>query len=224
MLKPRKKISKKEIKKDPLLETIYNIETKLRDNRRTYLRFAVGIIVILIVIVTLNNRRLKTIEASETLLGEALVSLEIGDLDNVRFQLEELIDEYGNTDSGTRGYYFWGKFNYEQQDYEAAKSGLSTFIAESSDKLLLPAAHRMLAEIYRQEGDDEKVEEHLRQAIKTSEIRSVKQTNQLDLAAYLLEKSESDEALSIVDEVLESDELEASIRQNAEKLLGHLKG
>ncbi|NOZ04138.1 MAG: tetratricopeptide repeat protein [FCB group bacterium] len=224
MLKPRKKITKKEIKKDPLLETIYNIETKLRDNRRTYLRIAVGIIVLLIVIITLNNRRLKAIEESETLLGEALVSLEIGDVDNARYQLEELIDEYGSTESGTRGYYFWGKFNYEQQDYEAAENALSTFVAESSDKLLLPAAHRMLAEIYRQEGNDAKAEEHLRKAIETSEIRSVKQNNQLDLAAYLMEKNETDEALSIVDEVLASDELETTIRQNAEKLLGRLKG
>ncbi len=224
MLKPRKKITKKEIKKDPLLETIYNIETRLRENRRTYLRIVVGIIVLLVVVITLNNRRLKAFEASETLLGEALVSLEIGDLDNARYQLEELIDEYGNTDSGIQGYYFWGKFNYEQQDYEAANNALSTFVAESSNKLLLPAAHRMLAEIYRREGDDAKVEEHLRQAIKTSEIQSVKQNNQLDLAIYLMEKNKTDEALAIVDKVLESEELGDIIRQNAEKLLGRLRG
>ena len=37
MLKPKRKITRKEIKKDPLLETIDSIEAKFEKNKRKYI-------------------------------------------------------------------------------------------------------------------------------------------------------------------------------------------
>ena len=48
MLKPKRKITRKEIKKDPLLETIESIEAKFEKNKKTYGNVAILVFLVLI--------------------------------------------------------------------------------------------------------------------------------------------------------------------------------
>ena len=48
MLKPQRKITRKEIKRDPFLETIDKIEYNFEQNKKTYLKIALGIIAVII--------------------------------------------------------------------------------------------------------------------------------------------------------------------------------
>ena len=57
MLKPKKNITKKEIQKDPLLETIDKFQAKVENNKQFYSKIVIGLlsIVILISFLVRNN-------------------------------------------------------------------------------------------------------------------------------------------------------------------------
>ncbi len=48
MLKPQRKITRKEIKRDPFLETIDKLEYSFEQNKKTYLNIVLGIIAVII--------------------------------------------------------------------------------------------------------------------------------------------------------------------------------
>ena len=49
MLKPKKAITKKEIQKDPLLETIDQFQAKVEKNKRLYINIVLGLIAVVLI-------------------------------------------------------------------------------------------------------------------------------------------------------------------------------
>ncbi len=72
MLAPKKKITKKEIKQDRLVETYFKFKTFYEENQKTIL-IAVGslVVIILLVIYLVNRSKERDIE-STTLLGSVI--------------------------------------------------------------------------------------------------------------------------------------------------------
>ena len=79
MLKPKKQITKKEIQKDPLLETIDQFQAKVEQNKQLYTKIIIGILSFIVLVTLLvRNDRLNNAEA-DTALGLALISIDKGD-------------------------------------------------------------------------------------------------------------------------------------------------
>ncbi|HIB29289.1 MAG TPA: hypothetical protein EYO24_02100, partial [Candidatus Marinimicrobia bacterium] len=82
MLKPKAKFTKKEMKKDPLLETINTVFEKYNEHKSMIFRAGIGIIALTVIIVFLFNRQGSQQKPADILLGNALVSLDTGDIEN----------------------------------------------------------------------------------------------------------------------------------------------
>ena len=94
MLRPKKKITKKEIQRDPFLETVDQAQAHLEENRSKYLQVGIAIVALLIGFnVISNNSQIRKKEASSS-LGDALLTLDINDQTTAQFQLETVINEY----------------------------------------------------------------------------------------------------------------------------------
>ena len=94
MLKPKKAITKKEIQKDPLLETIDQFQAKVEKNKQLYTNIVLGLIaVVLLSAFLVRNNRINSNEA-DTALGIALISLDKGDYTTASFQLENIINDF----------------------------------------------------------------------------------------------------------------------------------
>ena len=48
MLRPKKKITRKEIQRDPFLESVDQAQAHLEDNRSLYLKIGIGLIAVLL--------------------------------------------------------------------------------------------------------------------------------------------------------------------------------
>jgi len=76
MLKPQRKITRKEIKRDPFLETIDKIEYNFEQNRKTYLYIALGLIAVIISVnVLLNKQGQKDIDSNLIYLSNININL-----------------------------------------------------------------------------------------------------------------------------------------------------
>jgi predicted negative regulator of RcsB-dependent stress response len=222
MLKPKKKITKKEIKKDPFLETLYNIRQNFEKNRKLYTQGLIGIVAVIVVVFFLNNRIKSITTDSTTLLGQAMVSYEIGDIENALFQFEQLTDVYGKYKNGKVAYYYLGKIYFDRSEVDLAEQYLTDFVERSDHPILLNPAYVMLADIAVKNEESAKGVAHLRQAVKHSSHNEVLFHSQLRLAELLIDNNNEAEAAELVSEILDSDNLPYKIKQYAEEISGRL--
>ena len=147
MLRPKKKITRKEIQRDPFLESVDQAQAHLEENRSLYLKIAIGIIVALLFFNTRSNRQAQySIEASAS-LGKALVTLDQGDKSSAKFQLETVYNEFDGTSSAYTASYYLGKIKYDAGEKLEAQGYLSSFLKKNRKDPLAHSAILMLADI-----------------------------------------------------------------------------
>lgn len=133
MLAPKKKITKREIKQDRLVETYFKAKTFFEENQKTIL-IAVGslVVVVLLTIYFVNRSKERDIE-STTLLGNVIPIYEQGQyqqvIDGIPAKkikgLKEIAEEFDGTEAGeaakiflANAYYFLGKYDEALKYYK----------------------------------------------------------------------------------------------------------
>lgn len=222
MLKPRKKITRKELKKDPFLETVYKTSEHFRKYQRRYVRFGLGgLVIIILLVVVIRNQQYKG-ELAEAALGKALVEFDQGDIDNAVLQLEMILDDFGSTRSGNLARYFLGRYYFHSGDYATAKTYLQEFTEGTAQELVLGSAYHMLASIYAQEGDWAAARRAFDKAIKNAVSPAESQEYELAKAVFLLKRQEVAAAQEIVDRILDEVPERTPIHDQAAELAGRL--
>jgi tetratricopeptide (TPR) repeat protein len=222
MLKPKVKITKKEMKKDPLLETINTVFEKYNEYKSMIFRAGIGIIALTVIIIFLFNRQGSQQKPAAILLGNALVSLDTGDIENAQFQFEVLTGEHGSTRSGKTSNYYLGSIYFDKGDYDDAKTYLEQFINSASENILLSSGHFMLSNIYKRESNQDKEEEHLELAVKFSSIPHNRHSLELALAELYVDKGTEEMAMEIVQKILNLENISSGNKKKAEELSGFL--
>ncbi len=224
MLKPKKKMTKKELKKDPFLEFVNDAQNWFSERKKLIYRVAIGIAAVIIMIYLTGNSRANSNTEANALLGKAMLSQDLGDFENSRFQLQTLIDDYSGTTAGKQGSYYLGKLLYDEADHAEADKYLTDFIKKGEAPELLTAAYKMLADIAQGNGNNDLAEEYYSKgaAIANGTVYSHEIT--LLYANQLNSNGKSDKALKIVNRILEEDDLLFSTQKMAEELKGKIEG
>jgi len=224
MLKPKRKITRQEIQKDPFLEFINDTQQWLKDNKKLLYQVVFGILAVVIVVYFLRNTRSTSNTEGEALLGKALLSQDMGDVENTKFQLQSLVDDYEGTKAGLEGNYYLGKIAFENGENEIAKEFLNEYVKKGDNSILVTTAYKILYEIAATEKDNIQAEEYLLKGTKYAEGTVYSQEMSLLLANQLIENGKNDKAEKIVDNVLEQEDIIFSIKKIAEELKGRLNG
>ena len=222
MLKAKAKFIRKEMKKDPLLETVNRVFEKYNKNKSMILRVGIGIITLTIIIVFVFNRQASRQKPADILFGNALVSMDTGDIENAQFQFEVLTDEHGSTRSGKISQYYLGSIYFDKGDYENAKTRLEQFINSTSENILLSNGHFILSNIYKRESNQRKEEEHLELAVKFSSFAHNRNSLELALAEFYAYGGKERMAMNIVQMILNLENLSSGNKKKAEELIGLL--
>lgn len=220
MLKPKRKITRKEIQRDPFLETVDKLESNINKNRKIYINIAIGSIIALIVFNVIKNKQSERLIMADAALGRALVAIEQGDLDNAQFQLETIISEYdGGTSALVSGYHL-GKIKFEEGDFNSAENYLVLYMEERPVNIFIPGASKMLAAIAITNGDRDGAEKYLDKGIELASRETDKLALNLEKVRLILNDNRGSEARSIVEQVLSAENISPRIKQKAEELLG----
>jgi len=108
MLKPKKKISKKEIKQDKLVTRFMQVETWTLDNQKLLTYVGLGVAAVILIVFVWSDR-LSTMESEgASRLGAILPVYNNGDMQQAidgvpargTFGLRSIVEEYGSTDAG----------------------------------------------------------------------------------------------------------------------------
>ena len=138
MLKPKKKITRKEIKKDALLTTYVKITSFYAENKK-YISYAVTALVVIVIgiIIYVNNKKANNDKAA-TELGKVFAIYDGASSDVRQYKmaidgqpergmmgLKAIVDNYGNTESGelarfylANAYYYLGNYDEALKQYD----------------------------------------------------------------------------------------------------------
>ena len=140
MLKPKKKVTKRELKQDKFVLFTLKAKNFIEDNARILMRVAVGVL-ILIVLVSfyVRSKRSASVEAS-AMLGEAQLAYNLGDVKRTETVLKTLINEYEGVTAAGQGCFFLAKLYWERDDFANAKIYFKKYIDDYAEDDILTAA------------------------------------------------------------------------------------
>ena len=109
MLKPQRKITRNEIKRDPLLDTLEKIESGFENNKKIVTN--AGLLIIAFVVGTYifyNNSKQNDLE-SNSAIGIAMIAYSNADYENAKFQFETVVSNFNGTNGSNIAHYFFGQ-------------------------------------------------------------------------------------------------------------------
>jgi len=162
MLKPKKKISKKEIKEDRLVTSYFEATNWYQANKKLVNGVLTGVVILAIVIVAyMNNVSSNNLKAT-TELGKVLPYYDQGKFDlaiggnlqdNIR-GLQSIVEEYGSTKAGELAGFYLANSYFAQGDFEKAlKYYLSVDV---KDDMITASALAGAGACYEAKGDNAK--------------------------------------------------------------------
>ena len=220
MLKPKKKITKKEIKRDPFLETVDKIEYSIEKNKNTYINIVIGIIVMLVGGNLFLKNQIDKENSANSTLGLALVAFDNGDFENAKFQLESILLDYSNSKSANVANYYLGKIAFENKDFSNSMVYLDRFFNSGKLDILIPGAVKMLSNIELKNNNKEKAISYINEGINNSKSVNAKIDLNLYKALVLIKEENKKLALNVL-EVLNNDyDLSVNQKRLYEELIG----
>ena len=145
MLKPKKKILRKEIKKDPVLEKISQAEHFVRENGKMLFYILIALIVVVVLSVAMIKSKKRANREAAGQLGMAEVAFASGDVDNAIVQFEALIDKDPGTKSAGMATILLAQAYISKDDYPSADENFRKYIDNyGHEDMLLATAYNGL--------------------------------------------------------------------------------
>ena len=220
MLKPKRKITRKEIKKDPLLETIDSIEAKFEKNKKIYGNAAILVLLVIVGGYIFTNKQNQNKIDSNSSLGLAMVAYSNMDYENAKFQFESIISDFKNTSSANSSSYFLGKIAFEKGDFINSSLHLNDFLKNSDDDILVSGAIKLLTEISLKNNNLEEALRNLDNATRYKFSNSTMLELELMKVSTLLLMGDSKKGKIILEKIENQKDLPSHIRQRIEELYG----
>lgn len=122
MLKPQKrKINKKDLKKDPLLDSLLTAQTFYEENKNRIIYSAIGALVVVLIIMSGSSMMESTEMEATTLLGKAQVEFDQFNYNKSRDFLNTLKENYSGTNAAEQGIFLLANLNFNEQRFEEAR-------------------------------------------------------------------------------------------------------
>ena len=222
MLKPNRKILKKEIKKDPFLETVEKFENGFKDNRKTIVNVSFFFVAIAVIgSIYVNNQNEIELD-SISAFGAALVAYSNSDYENAKFQFESILSNYKGTESEIFSNYYLGRIAYDLGEYNEAKFLLNDFLDNTEKTTFVCGAIKQLVEISFNENDFSNSLDIIAKA-KRFDINSVSKLELKILKINTLIKMDDLQGAKIeIEKVLNSKNIPSNIEQKINEFEGLL--
>jgi len=151
MLTPKKKLTKHELKHDPLLDSLEKGKEFYEENSKQIIGAAAAVVIVIILAWGWMNSMESTRNEAMLASTKATIAAMGGVDDNVLSELERVVSEYGDHDAVVQANYQLGVARLESDDLSGARE-IFAKLAKSSDRQVKIAGKLKLAFINEREG------------------------------------------------------------------------
>ena len=220
MLKPQRKITRNEIKRDPLLETLDRIESGFENNKKTVTNVGVFLIASIIgLYIIYNNNKQNELE-SNSAFGIAMIAYTNNDYKNAKFQFETILSNFDDTDGSDIANYFLGKIAYKNNNYDDANLYLNNYLNSASEPLMACGAIKLLHSISSQKSNYNESIDSLKKGNKFNLSEGSKLELQVLEIITDIKLNDFANARKKLDKILKLKNIPQSIRLQADELSG----
>jgi len=154
MLKPKKKITRQELKEDKFVKTALEVKTFIDENYKQVTMVVGGVFaVVALLILFVWVQGLKKEEASAQ-LGIAQIEYNNLNYSKAKTRLLRLIEEYGGTEYASQGKFLLANIYYQQKELEPALQYFEEFVDEySGSDVLIASGYAGMAAIHEKKGE-----------------------------------------------------------------------
>jgi tetratricopeptide (TPR) repeat protein len=146
MLKPKKKVTKKELKEDRFVKVTLQTKTYLEENYKQVVIAVVGIFALVILFILYRYVTTQTKKEANSLLGIAQIEYANQNYQQSIDRLKTLTEEYENTDEAKQGMFLLASIYYQQKKFDQAARLFEQFIdSYSGSNILISSAMAGLA-------------------------------------------------------------------------------
>jgi|GEM_PF-252229 len=220
MVKPQRRITKKELKQDEFLEFLYKGEQFARKNAKVLSYIGAGILVVVIVAIMMYNSRQNAEMAAATALGAAQTAFDQGNYSEVIDQLQPVVDTYAGTNSAGVAIFYIGSAYYRQGEYDQAEMYFEQYINEyDNDPMLGASSQANLGALAADNDHYQEAAERYREAMRRAPYKFMMHRYSLDAARYTFKAGKYDQAKTLLTNLISTDDLKTEIKSEAEELL-----
>ncbi len=153
MLKPRKRLTKKQIRQDRFITTVMKLAGIVQRNSK---RFAIGTAVVLVAVVVVvavtQHRKRQQAQAAEV-LGEAQMAKWTGETEEVVKLYQRVTQQFGGTRSSGEAWVALGNLYFKKGQVKEAKTAFQKYLKKySDDPILTYTAWSGIAACLEEEG------------------------------------------------------------------------
>jgi TolA-binding protein len=153
MAKRRRRITRKELKKDRFLETTTKSFTFARKHSTLILIAVIVLIAGVSGTLYYRNSQTEKLDTAKRLLSSAISWYAQNDFERARSVLENITMQYGSTESAEKALYYLGNVHYMSGEYDKAEEAFKDFLKRSNDKILAPGALLGIGDVYSQKQE-----------------------------------------------------------------------
>ncbi|HKJ69531.1 MAG TPA: tetratricopeptide repeat protein [bacterium] len=224
MLKPKRRISKKELKQDDLLEFLYKAERFIRQHKKLLSYTLLGIVVIVAMGLMMYNSRQNAEMQAAAALGSAQTLYDQGQYQQVIDELEPVIADYrGTRSAGVGVFYIASAYDRQGNESEAQKYYRQYLDRYDNDPLLSASTLASLGAIHAEQGNHTEALDLYRKALRRAPHKFLAQQFTLAAAEVAFNSGRTSNAQSMLTALLENDDLTTDIRTEARELLAMIE-
>lgn len=162
------KASKKELKEDKLVKSVFSILVYIQEHSTVSMVIAGAIIVVSAVVIGMNYANKKANESALERFGIAQLAFRQGAIPEAKDTLQHIVDRYGRTDAGKLALYYLGYINLLEGNYDLALQNYEKFISSRlKDNDLNASALYGIGIAYEGKGDNKRAAETYEKLLNT---------------------------------------------------------
>lgn len=223
MLKPKKKIKKGNVEKEPLVEKVDAAEEFIRNNSKIVTGILIGLAAVVVVLVFMFRSKAKANRMASGELGIATQSLARGDTSDASLRLEDITAQYPGTDSANLAFALLGKIAMARRNYSQAIDYFNNYLNENKkeDIFTIQVLHGLANCYYIQEDYTGAAQKYL-EAADLAPHPFQKNSSLLNAAKCYLTTSNTKRASELISRVKESKPEEQEIKNKLNRLENQL--
>jgi len=142
LLKPRRKLKKRQIKEDKLVTAYFKAQDWLRENTRLLGYIGIGVVVVALIVVLVVRSERSAEDKASVELARAELLVDQGKNEDAIAVLESLVDRYGGTSAARLALLDLANTYYQQGEFDLAIKYFDQYIKKHSgyDPLLTASA------------------------------------------------------------------------------------
>ena len=224
MVKPQKRISKKEMKQDEFLEFMFTAEQYIRRNAKMISYIAVGVIAVVVIGIMMYNSKQAAETEEAAAVGAAQALYDQGNYQQAIDELQPIIEDYRGTQSAGVGVFYLGSAHNRLGNDEQAIEYFELYLdSYDNDPILSASAMAALGAFQAENGNYSEAATQFRRASQRVNVTFLSQRYRLEQIRYMFESGEQNEAERMLTALMDAQDLDPTIQSDAEELYANIQ-